>query len=372
MASGRGGRRARRGGRARARALGRPGAGARRPGRRGRVPAARGRADRRSRRGERTARSPPPRPACRRARSTWLAGCWRPRRPDRSTSSGAPGWICCGPRSRSPQSRGGDAPLLLLAGRAEARAARRPPRARDLSRRVGRGAVRRAGWPARAAACSTSPAPSATAPAPAGPPLSARPAARRPGAGLHRRDAPPRRPLLRRAVAAFASAEVSAEEVLRWGWLATRRGELSSGTTRAVSRSATRAVQLARDAGALEVLAVADNALRPGRRVRRRLRARRAAGRGGRRRQGGDREPASRPYAAIALAGLRGREAEASRADRRRHRGGHRRRPGDRRPVRALGERRAHERPRPLRGGARGGRAGERAHAGAVRRRRGR
>ena len=68
----------------------------------------------------------------------------------------------------------------------------------------------------------------------------------------------PRTPLLRRAIAAFASGEASAEEVLRWGWLAARAAiwlwDYDSGLE--IPR---RAVQLARDSGALEVLAVADN-----------------------------------------------------------------------------------------------------------------
>ena len=65
------------------------------------------------------------------------------------------------------------------------------------------------------------------------------------------------------------------------------------------------------------------------------------------------RTPRSRSRASAAS------EAEASELIDGDHRGGHRRRPGDRRPVRALGEVRADERPRPLRGGARGGRGGE-------------
>ena len=65
------------------------------------------------------------------------------------------------------------------------------------------------------------------------------------------------------------------------------------------------------------------------------------------------------------LAALRGHEAEAVGADRRHHQGGHRRRPGNRSPVRALGQCGRHERPRPLRGGARRGHRGERRHAGA-------
>jgi DNA-binding CsgD family transcriptional regulator len=117
-------------------------------------------------------------------------------------------------------------------------------------------------------------------------------------------------PTLRRAVAAFASSEVSAEEVLRWGWLAARAAiwlwDYDSGL-----EIPTRAVQLARDTGRLEVLAVADNVC-----------GQAAA-------WGGDLELAALmaaeveavkeatgsrigPYAAISIVGLRGREAEAS------------------------------------------------------------
>ena len=120
------------------------------------------------------------------------------------------------------------------------------------------------------------------------------------------------------------------------GWRRGRR--TGSGTTTAASRSPTRAVQLARDSGALEVLAVADNVC-----------GQAAA-------CGGDFELAAllvaeveavkeatgtriAPYAAIALAGLRGREAEASELIDGVIERSHRRRPGDRRPVRALGER---------------------------------
>ena len=117
-------------------------------------------------------------------------------------------------------------------------------------------------------------------------------------------------PLLRRAVAAFASSEVSVEEVLRWGWLAARAAiwlwDYDSGL-----EIPTRAVQIARDSGALEVLAVADNVC------------------GQAAVWGGDFELAALltaeveavkeatgshigPYAAISLVGLRGRQAEAS------------------------------------------------------------
>jgi DNA-binding CsgD family transcriptional regulator len=117
-------------------------------------------------------------------------------------------------------------------------------------------------------------------------------------------------PILRRAIAAFASSEVSAEELLRWGWLAARAAiwlwDYDSGL-----EIPARAVQLARDSGALEVLAVANNVC------------------GQAAVWGGDFELAvlmvaeveavkeatgSRiaPYAEISLVGLRGREAEAS------------------------------------------------------------
>jgi ATP/maltotriose-dependent transcriptional regulator MalT len=67
-------------------------------------------------------------------------------------------------------------------------------------------------------------------------------------------------PVLQRAATAFAGPDVSAEEVLRWGWLATAAAVYAwdYDTCLAV---ATREVQLARDSGALEVLAVGVNVL---------------------------------------------------------------------------------------------------------------
>ena len=67
-------------------------------------------------------------------------------------------------------------------------------------------------------------------------------------------------PVLQRAATAFAGTEVSVEEVLRWGWLATAAAVFvwDYDTCLAV---ATREVELARDAGALEVLAVGVNVL---------------------------------------------------------------------------------------------------------------
>jgi DNA-binding CsgD family transcriptional regulator len=117
-------------------------------------------------------------------------------------------------------------------------------------------------------------------------------------------------PVLQRAVAAFASREVSVQEMLRWGWLATRAANLLWDYDSCLAIGA-RAVQIARDSGALEALAVADNAY-----------GQAAA-------SGGDFATAAlleaeveavkeatgtriAPHAALALAGLRGREAEAS------------------------------------------------------------
>ncbi len=67
-------------------------------------------------------------------------------------------------------------------------------------------------------------------------------------------------PLLGRAACGFAGDDVSVEEVLRWGWLATAAAVMvwDYETCLAI---ATRGVQLARDAGALTVLAVSVNVM---------------------------------------------------------------------------------------------------------------
>jgi DNA-binding CsgD family transcriptional regulator len=117
-------------------------------------------------------------------------------------------------------------------------------------------------------------------------------------------------PVLRRAVAAFASARISDEEMLRWGWLASRAANFIWDHDSCLE-IAGRAAQLARDSGALETLAVADNACGQ------------AAAFGGDfatvallaaevdavKEATGTRIP---PHAALAGAGIRGREAEAS------------------------------------------------------------
>ena len=65
-------------------------------------------------------------------------------------------------------------------------------------------------------------------------------------------------PLLQRAVKAFAGEGASVEEVLRWGWLATVAAVIVWDYESCVA-VASRGVQLARDCGALTVLAVALN-----------------------------------------------------------------------------------------------------------------
>ena len=118
-------------------------------------------------------------------------------------------------------------------------------------------------------------------------------------------------PVLERAAAGFAGNDVSTEEVLRWGWLATAAAVMvwEYETCLAV---ADRGVGLARDSGALTVLAVSVNVLGQAAAL------------------GGDFDRVAMlvaeadgvteatgtqvaPYGALVLAGLRGRAAEASR-----------------------------------------------------------
>lgn len=117
-------------------------------------------------------------------------------------------------------------------------------------------------------------------------------------------------PVLRRALDAFSSPDVSNEEMLRWGWLATRAANVLWDYDGGLAIGA-RAVQVARNFGALEALAVADNAY------------------GQICAFGGDFATASlsaaevdavkeatgtqiAPHARLVLAGIRGRETEAS------------------------------------------------------------
>ena len=117
-------------------------------------------------------------------------------------------------------------------------------------------------------------------------------------------------PILARAAVGFAGDDASVEEVLSWGWLATAAAVMvwDYDTCLAVSG---RGVELARDSGALNVLAVSVNVLGQ------------AVG------LGGDLGSVAMlaaeadavteatgarvaPYAGLVLAGLQGREAEAS------------------------------------------------------------
>ena len=116
-------------------------------------------------------------------------------------------------------------------------------------------------------------------------------------------------PALEEAATAFAGPDVSVEEVLRWGWLATAAAVVAWDYDTCLE-TATRDVGLARESGALEVLTVALNVMSqavtlsgdftPAACYRR--------GRGG---QGRDRDRVA-PYGALVLAAYRGREAEAS------------------------------------------------------------
>ena len=237
-----------------------------------------------------------------------LAGCWRPRRPARSTTSDKPAWIDCRPRSPLRRTASSDAPVMLL------QAARK---LETLDVRLSRDTYLDA-WAAGLFAGRLAAAGGglldvsramAAAPDPPNPPL--------PrdllldGLALFFTDGrAAATPVLRRAIAAFATTEISGEEVLRWGFLASRAANLIWDYDRCLEIG-TRAVQLARDLGALELLAAADNAC-----------GQAAA-------FGGDFASAALlaaeveavkeatgtrigPHAAIALAAMRGQEAEAS------------------------------------------------------------
>ncbi|HEV2815289.1 MAG TPA: AAA family ATPase [Solirubrobacteraceae bacterium] len=67
-------------------------------------------------------------------------------------------------------------------------------------------------------------------------------------------------PVLQRAATGFAGSEASVDEVLRWGWLATAAAVYVWDFDTCLA-AATRGVELAREAGALEVLAVSLNVL---------------------------------------------------------------------------------------------------------------
>ncbi len=206
------------------------------------------------------------------------------------------------------QDRGGDAPALLL------RAAKTLA---TLDQRVSRdtyldawGSALFAGRLARAGALLEVSQAVATAPAPADPPhpcdllldgFALVFTAGRDGAT----------PVLQRAATAFAGPEASVEEVLRWGWLATAAAVYLWDFDSCLA-IATRGAELARESGALEVLAVSVNVLTQAVAL------------------GGDFASAALliaeadavteatgtrvgPYGALVLAALRGHESEASR-----------------------------------------------------------
>ena len=117
-------------------------------------------------------------------------------------------------------------------------------------------------------------------------------------------------PVLRRSIAAFAGSDISVEEMIRWGWVATRAANVLWDYDSAL-RIAQRAVQLGRERGALEALTSGANTW-----------GQAAA-------FGGDFETAAAltaefhavkeatgsgipPLGEVALAGLRGREGDAS------------------------------------------------------------
>jgi DNA-binding CsgD family transcriptional regulator len=120
----------------------------------------------------------------------------------------------------------------------------------------------------------------------------------------------PAAPILEQAAAGFAGNDASTEEVLRWGWLATAAAVMVWDYESCLA-VATRGVELAREAGALTVLAVSVNVM--GQAVV----------------LGGELGSAASlvaeadsvtdatgarvaPYGALVLAGLQGRSAEAS------------------------------------------------------------
>jgi DNA-binding CsgD family transcriptional regulator len=118
-------------------------------------------------------------------------------------------------------------------------------------------------------------------------------------------------PVLQRATRAFSSEKASVEEVLRWGWLATAAAVFlwDYDTCLAI---ASREVEIAREAGALEVLPVAINVM---------SQATALGGDFGRSKllvaEADAVTEATRtrvaPYGALVLAGLRGQESDAVR-----------------------------------------------------------
>ena len=164
-------------------------------------------------------------------------------------------------------------------------------------------------------------------------------------------------PVLEQAATAFSGDDTSAEEVLRWGWLATAGAAVVWDFETCVA-TATRQVEVARAAGALAVLAVGVNVLGQVAALAGDFAQATFAEGGGGRGPGGDRHPrcALRRVGAGRVARTAGRGVST---DRRHGRERDRRGSGHRCPVRALGQVGHPERCRPVRRGVRGGRAGQ-------------
>ena len=154
-------------------------------------------------------------------------------------------------------------------------------------------------------------------------------------------------PVLARAATGFAGRDVSIEEVLRWGWLATAAAAMvwDYETCRAVADARGRDRPRGRRAERARRQRQRDGA---GRRARRRVRRRPRC-------WSSEAEGVTEatgthvaPYGALVLAGLQGREAAAAGLIDATIRGVHGRRAGHRGPVRALGAVAAPQRPRPL------------------------
>ena len=204
--------------------------------------------------------------------------------------------------------RGGDAPLLLLRA-AQQFEALDPRMARDTYLEAWAAAMFAGALASAGGSLEEVSRAAAIGPEPPGPP--------RPRdvllAGLIRVGTEGRAaaaPMLQQAVTAFTGPEVAADEVLRWGWLASRAANMVWDYDGGLE-IATGAAGLARASGALEALAVADNAygqaaafggdFATARLLIAEVDAVKAAT--------GTRIAA---HAAIALAGLRGQEREAS------------------------------------------------------------
>ena len=184
--------------------------------------------------------------------------------------------------------------------------------------------------------------------------------------------APPPRRCCSGRLTAFAGPDVSAEEVLRWGWLATAAAVELWDFDTCLAVADARGRSSPATSGALEVLAVGVNVLGQA--------AALAGDFAGAALLVAEADAVTEatgtrvaPYGALVLGRLPRPRGRGIAADRGHDRGGHRRRPGHRRPVRALGQRRSC-----INGLGRYDEAlaaaatGERRHAGAVRRRCGR